>query len=93
MPFDSSRKANMASVLFPVVKPELLEEFLFVWDLYFVLEDTVEDEKWPGKLKSMKFSFFVSFNLIFIAEWETRDGTFVALGSKMYQEWNWHTGP
>ena len=42
----------MASIILPVVKPELLDEFLMVWDIYFVLEDTVEDEKWPGKLKS-----------------------------------------
>ena len=51
-PFDGSRKANMASVLFPVIKPELLDEFVMIWDSWFVLEDTVSDEKCPGKLKS-----------------------------------------
>ena len=51
-PVDSSRRANMASVLIPIIKPELLDEFIMIWDLWFVLEDTVEDEKFPGKLKS-----------------------------------------
>ena len=51
-PVDSSRRANMASVLLPIIKPELVDEFIMVWDLWFVLEDTVEDEKCPGKLKS-----------------------------------------
>ena len=42
----------MASVLLPVIKPELVDEFLMIWDLWFVLENSVEDEKFPGKLKS-----------------------------------------
>ena len=55
-PVDSSRRANMASVLLPVVKEELQDEFLMIWDLWFVLEDTTEDEKFPGKLKSIFWS-------------------------------------
>ena len=51
-PFDDSRRANMASVLLPVIKPDKVDEFLMIWDLWFVLDDTVEDEKTPGKLKS-----------------------------------------
>ena len=42
----------MASVLLPVIKPDLVDEFLMIWDLWFVLENTTEDEKYPGKLKS-----------------------------------------
>ena len=42
----------MLSVLLPVVKPELQTEFLKVWKTWFVTENTVEDEKCPGKLKS-----------------------------------------
>ena len=41
----------MVSVLFPVLKSSLKDEFLSIWDKWFVLEDTVEDEKTPGKLK------------------------------------------
>ena len=42
----------MVSVLLPVIKPELADEFVMIWDTWFVLEDSVEDEKFPGKLKS-----------------------------------------
>ena len=42
----------MLSVILPVIKPGLEEEFLTVWEKWFVTEDTVEDEKCPGKLKS-----------------------------------------
>ena len=42
----------MLSVLLPVIKPNLKNEFLSIWDKWFVTEDTVEDEKYPGKLKS-----------------------------------------
>ena len=51
-PEDPSRRANMLSVLLPVVKPEKRENFLTIWEKWFVTEDTVEDEKFPGKLKS-----------------------------------------
>ena len=43
----------MASVLLPVIKPDKVDEFLMIWDIWFVLDDTVEDEKTPGKLKSL----------------------------------------
>ena len=75
---DSSRRANMASVLLPVIKPELVDKFIMVWDLWFVLEDTVEDEKFPGKLKSKciwsfnKFAHFVikpNGNLVMVHLW------------------------
>ena len=52
IPENDSRRANMLSVLLPVVKPELKSEFLSIWETWFVTEDTVEDEKFPGKLKS-----------------------------------------
>ena len=42
----------MLSVLLPIIKPDLKEEFLSIWEKWFVTEDTVEDEKHPGKLKS-----------------------------------------
>ena len=55
----------MLSVLLPVVKPELKTEFLKVWKKWFVTEDTVEDEKCPGKLKSETLStIFYLFKFI-----------------------------
>ena len=42
----------MLSVLLPVVKPEEKENFMKNWEEWFVTEESVEDEKCPGKLKS-----------------------------------------
>ena len=57
-PIDDSRKANMLSIFLPVIKPNLRNEFFKIWDKWFVLENTVEDEKFPGKLKSIFFILF-----------------------------------
>ena len=57
-PIDDSRKANMLSVLLPVIKPNLRNEFFKIWDKWFVLKNTVEDEKFPGKLKSIIYILF-----------------------------------
>jgi len=38
----------MEATFLPIVKPELKTEFLECWDKWFVLEDTVRDEKTPG---------------------------------------------
>ena len=46
----------MSATLFPLVKPELKEEFLQIWTKWFVTEDTIEDEKFPGKMKSKNYS-------------------------------------
>ena len=70
--------------MLPVVKSEKRDDFLQIWEKWFVTENSVEDEKFPGKLKSMIICL-IGFNIIFTAEWETRGGTFVALGNKMYQ--------
>ena len=48
----------MLSVLLPVVKPDRVNEFLQIWSTWFVTEDSVEDEKFPGKLKS-SFYFLI----------------------------------
>ena len=42
----------MEATLFPIVQDGKLEEFKKVWTKWFVLEDTVENEKCPGLLKS-----------------------------------------
>ena len=52
----------MLSVLLPVIKSNLKTEFLTIWDQWFVTKDTVEDEKFPGKLKSK--SFCPSFKIL-----------------------------
>ena len=49
---DTSRKAIIAATFLPLVKPEKMESFLTDWGKWFVLEDTHEDAKIPGKLKS-----------------------------------------
>ena len=52
LPEDKSRKSELLSILLPVVKPELQDEFYPAFEKWFVTENTVEDEKFPGKLKS-----------------------------------------
>ena len=39
----------------PILKPDLKDEFFKIWKTWFVTENTVEDEKFPGKLKSEHF--------------------------------------
>ena len=41
----------MRATFIPIVRAEKLDEFLSKWQTWFVLEDTVRDEKTPGKLK------------------------------------------
>ena len=45
----------MLSIFLPVIKPGMENEFLSIWKKWFVTEDTVDDEKFPGKLKSRVF--------------------------------------
>ena len=55
----------MLSVLLPIIKPELESQFLNIWTTWFVTESTVEDEKFPGKLKvktPMKIIFHKKYN-------------------------------
>ena len=79
----------MEATFLPIVKPELKQEFLKVWDKWFVLEDTVRDEKTPGKLKGKKYlknmTEFIPTAIFVIVEWETTDGCIVALCNKMYK--------
>ena len=42
----------LSATFLPLVKPELMQEFLATWDKWFVLEDTVRNEKTPGLMKS-----------------------------------------
>ena len=53
----------MEATILPLVKPHLLEEFKQNWHKWFVLEDTVLDEKTPGKMKSKFFSIIISLDI------------------------------
>ena len=50
---EDSQYGRMSAILFPIVKPELLEEFKSVWKDWFVLEDTIENQKEPGLMKGL----------------------------------------
>ena len=52
----------MLSVLLPVVQPDRVDEFLQIWSTWFVTENSVEDEKFPGKLKSSFYFLIRSIN-------------------------------
>lgn len=65
-----SRLEQMKSIFFPMVKPELLDEFKTVWGKFFVLTNTIQDEKKPGLLKT---------------EFTTSSGRIIALCPKNYQ--------
>jgi hypothetical protein len=44
--------SKIASTFLPICKPELRKEFLEDWGKWFVLEDTIRNEKTPGFMKS-----------------------------------------
>ena len=60
----------MQSIFFPMVKPEMLSKFKTKWSEYFVLTNTIQDEKKPGLLKT---------------EFTTSTGRIIALCPKNYQ--------
>lgn len=49
---NDSRKEKLRATFINIIKPELKDEFFSMWTNWFVTEDTAEDEKFPGKLKS-----------------------------------------
>ena len=42
---------QLRAVFDPIVRPEMRNNWEAEWKKWFVTEDTVEDEKYPGKLK------------------------------------------
>ena len=54
---------QLRAVFDPIVRPEMRDQWEANWKRWFVTEDTVEDEKFPGKLKCK-----LSLNLINIFE-------------------------
>ena len=59
LPKNESRREKMLSIFLPVIKSGMEKEFLSIWKRWFVTEDTVDDEKFPGKLKSRIFELKV----------------------------------
>ena len=45
------RQKEIYSTFVNIVRPGMMESFKEKWGDWFVLEDTVKDEKTPGKLK------------------------------------------
>lgn len=60
----------MEDTLFPIIKQGRLDDFKKIWGKWFVLDDTPRSEKTPGLLK---------------VEYETTEGSMVALTCKTYQ--------
>ena len=56
-------------MFWPIVKPGKLDEFKNVWGQWLVLTNTIEDEKFPGKLKT---------------EFSTSNGRMISLAPKSY---------
>ena len=52
---------ELRAVFDPIVKPEMRESWETNWKKWFVTEATVEDERFPGKLKR---KYFLSVNMI-----------------------------
>ena len=59
----------MRAIFEPLLKENRKEDFFKIWADWFVLEETVRDEKTSGKLKT---------------EWQTDNGSIIALCNKMY---------
>ena len=52
----ATTEETLRSVFFPIVRPNLLQEFKQKWGNILVLTDAVSDQKCPGKLKIEFFS-------------------------------------
>ena len=50
-PEDDTPRARLASVWFPIIRPEMMASFLAQWEHWFVLTNTTADKRFPGKLK------------------------------------------
>ena len=53
---------QLRAVFDPIVRPEMREQWENNWKRFFVTEDTVEDEKFPGKLKC-KYKLRIKTNI------------------------------
>ena len=53
----STMEEKLRAVFDPIVKPEMRNHWEANWKKWFVTEDTVEDEKFPGKLKFLRVKY------------------------------------
>ena len=60
----STAEEKLRAVFDPIVRPEMRDSWEANWKKWFVTEDTVEDEKYPGKLKCKFLLDFVSIILL-----------------------------
>ena len=54
--YKNVREAILRSVFDPIVKPNMKESWESEWKNWFVYQDTVEDERKPGKVSNI-FTF------------------------------------
>ena len=84
---------ELRCVFDPIVKPEMRESWESSWKKWFVTLATVEDERFPGKLKR-KFEtiLYIPYIIyIFLGEFQFTKGRFIALGPKTYHSINLET--
>mgnify|MGYP006944992101 CR=1 FL=1 len=65
MPKDDSPREKMASIMFPIIRPEKMASFLCQWEHWFVLTNKTADKRFPGKLKC-KLITYLKFQLTII---------------------------
>lgn len=53
--YSQSRGEQMSDIFLPIVKENLMEEFLSEWSKWLVLTNEIVDEKTPGTLMILKF--------------------------------------
>ena len=81
-----SREEEYRAIFDPIVKPEMRDSWETNWKTWFVTTSEVEDERFPGKLKS-KIPLFASnfrININFQGEFGFQKGRFCALSPKCY---------
>ena len=45
-------ETQMRCTFLPIVKPDMIDEFMKEWDKWLVLKDVIDQTKQPGLLKS-----------------------------------------
>ena len=81
---------ELRAVFDPIVKPDMRESWEANWKKWFVTTATVEDERFPGKLKSKLIKTIQKYKTN-SGEFQFLKGRFVALGPKTYFSINLET--
>ena len=81
---------ELRAVFDPIVKPDMRESWEANWKKWFVTTATVEDERFPGKLKRKRIITIQKFKTN-SGEFQFLKGRFVALGPKTYFSINLET--